>query len=158
MKNILTTLAIAAISSVVFAQAGMLDSTFGVNGKMTFSGMNPNSVALQADGKIVIGGSDSVSFHFVVARLKVNGTLDSSFGIDGITKIGFDSIASAQSVILQPDGKIILIGSVTSFSGVYNADIALVRLNSNGSLDSSFGIDGKVITDIDNDDFGEAAV
>ncbi len=134
-----------------FTQDGKLDSTFGVNGTATvlaggdstiFEG---TSAALQTDGKILIAGYgaffNSQQFnHFIVARLDSNGTIDSTFGKNGISNL--NNIAGTDSsndvcyaLAVQSDGKILLAGS----SGT-NPAIAL--LNPNGTPDNSFGNDG----------------
>lgn len=73
------------------------------------------------------------------------GDFDSTFNFDGIvtTDIG-RGLDAANAVIVQPDGKIIIGGY--AFNG-NNIDFALVRLNTNGTLDYSFGTNGKVLTD-----------
>lgn len=115
------------------------------------NGFNPNitgrdsvvSIALQADGKVLIGG-DFNSMHgtnvsYGVARLKADGTLDSSFN-PSAGRFGVSSVAS------QPDGKVLIGGSFTSFSGTPRNRIA--RLNTDGSLDLGFnpgtGPDGAI--------------
>jgi uncharacterized delta-60 repeat protein len=107
-------------------------------------------VALQADGKIVaVGGTKTSSTpdgdDWAIARLNANGTLDTGFGNNG--KIIMDwggQYDEAFSVLVQPDGKIVIAGDVT-IDGNQNA--AIIRLNANGSLDSGFGNGGKVIQD-----------
>jgi len=133
----------------VKAAGGALDSAFGPGGKVTthFNGNDlANAVALQPDGKIVVVGT---SFgvtppDFVVARYNPDGRLDTSFDGDGrVTTdiLGFPD--SAETIALQPDGKIIVGGqATTSFQS--GGRFALVRYNSNGSLDTTFGTGGKV--------------
>jgi uncharacterized delta-60 repeat protein len=79
---------------------------------------------------------------FVVVRYLPNGSLDNSFSTDGtvVTAVG-SSYDDAYSIVLQSDGKIVVAGDS-------NTDIAVVRYNSDGSLDNSFDTDGKVLTDI----------
>src|SRR4051812_24619875 len=98
------------------AQDGVLDSTFGVGGKVltAFPVINASgsSTAIQPDGKIVVAGSDSPSpfSTFAVARYETNGTLDTSFGSGGkvVTQIGGND--SATSVAIQTDGRIVVAG------------------------------------------------
>jgi len=123
---------------------GALDISFG-NGGMTIirvSGATDevSSVFLQPDGKILVAGS-SGGAYFAVARLDVNGILDAGFGSGGITTINFGlkGGGQAQGIALQSDGKIVLAG------GGRGADWSIARLNSNGSLDTSFGNKGLVI-------------
>ncbi len=103
------------------------------------------SVAIQSNGKIVVAGySDNGAQRvFAVARYNTDGSLDSSFNSDGkvTTAIGSDDLA--KSVAIQSDGKIVVAGSSSNGS---DNDFALIRYNTDGSLDSSFASDGKVIT------------
>ncbi len=132
--------------------AGSLDTSFGMGGKVITpigSGDDfANSVAIQSDGKIVAAGSrvKGTSSDFAVLRYNTDGSLDTAFGVGGkaTTPIG-TSGGSANSVVIQTDGKIIAIGSGVVGSA-YN--FALVRYNIDGSLDSSFGTGGKVTTAI----------
>ena len=131
---------------------GSLDSSFGQGGKVTtnFSGTDfAESVALQRDGKIVVVGNGGDNFG--VARYLPNGQLDQSFGFGGKTLINFSSVDSARDVLIQPDGKILVVGAAKS-----EADFGLLRLNSNGSLDSSFGENGRVTTNFSGTDFAES--
>ncbi len=99
-------------------------------------------IALQSDGKIV--GVGSTNEGFVLLRYNSEGSLDPSFGTGGkvVTRIGTTEDA-ARALALQPDGKIVVAGA----SGGRPA-FALVRYNPEGSLDPSFGVGGKVTTQI----------
>ena len=94
-------------------------------------------------------GADSTT-DFAVVRLNSNGTIDTSFGTGGLVGISFDNFSreGAIDVVVQPDGKIIVVGNVEFGSPAY--DIAAVRLNSNGSLDPSFGNGGKIKIPVSN--------
>ncbi len=132
---------------------GSLDSTFGTNGttRNYIGGGNSTddearSVAIQSDGKIVTAGySEDASGHyaFALARYKTDGSLDSAFGTSGTTRNfivgGGDYNDHAFSVAIQGDGKIVAAGS--SLNGSSFA-FALARYTTDGSLDSTFGIDG----------------
>jgi uncharacterized delta-60 repeat protein len=134
------------------ASGGQLDGSFGGDGKVTthFAGRSndtASAVAIQTDGKIVAAGDSfipDVSAQFALARYKLDGTLDPSFGEDGKVKTTFagGSDAGARAVAIQADGKIVAAG----YTLVGDARFALARYNIDGSLDSSFGGDGKVIT------------
>lgn len=138
----------SVFSAARFLSDGTLDTTFDGDGKTTIdvaSGAESlNAVAIQPDGKIVLAGfgSNGSNDDFAVARLNADGSLDTSFDGDGktLTPIGTGADV-ALDCIVQSDGKIVLAGYMT-------ADIALVRYNSNGSLDTSFDGDGKVTTAI----------
>jgi uncharacterized delta-60 repeat protein len=128
---------------------GKRDIDFGTKGKVSadFGGDDiGHSVAIQADGKIVVAGSafDGIDFGFALARYKSNGALDSSFGRNGKVITGFGGYAEGVDVAIQADGKIVVSGYCDN--GPY-ADFALTRYEANGRLDSSFGLNGKVISD-----------
>lgn len=139
-----------------FNPNGTLDSAFGINGRITApfgGGEYLYATALQPDGKIVAAGYKTVDGNrdFVVARYNLNGTLDTTFGTDGktVTPVG-SSVDEIKDLIVQPDGRIVAVGDIAvSGSGL---DFAVVRYNSNGTLDTTFGTDGKVITIITNGD------
>jgi uncharacterized delta-60 repeat protein len=123
------------------------DLTFGNSGRATTdfpNGIdNAKAVAVQSDGKILVAGG--AGSDFALARLNSDGSMDSSFGNGGRVYtdffLGFDQ---AEAIVIQPDGKIVLAGS-TVFD-TYK-DFALARYNTDGSLDTGFGIGGKVTTD-----------
>src|SRR6266511_3863197 len=98
------------------------------------------AVLLQPDGKIVVGGAANNSQDMAAVRYHVDGTLDSTFGSGGIVRVNFSSRYSAAGYDLgqQSDGKLVLFGSANNQFGV-------ARLNSNGSLDSSFGSGAKLV-------------
>ena len=106
------------------------------------------SLALQPDGKIIVSGvcSNGANSDFCLARYLANGTFDTSFNSTGkvITPIG-SSDDYGYSVALQPDDKIVVAGYCVSGA---NFDFCLARYLANGTLDTSFGSTGKVITAI----------
>lgn len=123
---------------------GSPDLSFGVSGKITTPGVNnASAVAIQPDGKIVAAGGYS---EFQVARYNTNGSLDPSFDTNGIAQVflGTDG-GTAQAVGIQSDGKIV----VSGFAHNGPAQFALVRFNTNGALDTSFGNAGQVLTSIE---------
>jgi uncharacterized delta-60 repeat protein len=129
---------------------GRLDSTFGTGGKLvvTFDSSSDYLYApvIQSDGKIVAAGSAGGT-AFLLARFNADGSLDQTFGNNGSVETTFgDPTAAAKAVVLQADGKIIVVG--VSGAGSYSElnDFALARYNSDGSLDPSFGTGGKVKT------------
>ena len=139
---------------------GKPDNNFGSGGIVLtnlhgFSdGGYASSIAIQPDKKIVIAGvkssDDWISTDFVLLRYLPNGTIDSSFGNGGHTAIDFnDNYDYANSVVLQPDGKIIVAGCWTN----PHSDFLLARCTKKGKLDKTFGINGKVITDLGGDDY-----
>lgn len=137
---------------------GTLDTSFGGgSGKVTTpigSGNDSGySMVLQPDGKIVVAGLafNGSNTDFALTRYNADGTLDTSFGGGSgkvTTPIGSGNDAGF-SVVVQSDGKIIVAGRASNGS---NDDFALTRYNSNGTLDTSFGTGGKVITPIGSGD------
>ena len=140
-----------------YNENGSLDITFDGDGKLTTDFNSDNnyiySIAIQNDGKIVVAGSSGFfpSVDFALARYNVDGSLDSSFDIDGKTITSFGANDDfAYSVALQSDNKILVAGYSSINSINNNKDFALARYNSDGSLDLSFDGDGKVTTPIAN--------
>ena len=131
---------------------GAIDTSFGTGGKVRtdFGAANLDqafSACLQPDGKLVAAGTTVGAFgstqRFAVARYALNGALDASFDGDGTLQIDFGSFGqSAKEVLLQPDGKLIAVGSADTEGS--DADFLLARCNPDGSLDAGFGTGGKV--------------
>lgn len=136
---------------------GTLDAGFGEGGIVTMDGNGfddtARGVALQPDGKIVVvgtlAGPDEVP-GFLVARYTSEGTLDASFGTDGIVVADFGGLPSvAASVVIQPDGKIVAAGHTeTGEGGPETADFAVVRLLPDGTFDASFAEGGVQTIDV----------
>ena len=133
---------------------GSLDSKFGSSGIVTTdiggSADVAHSVAIQKDGKIVVAGwSNSSGWDFAIVRYNSDGTLDGSFGSGGIVTTDIEnSIDGAYSIAIQNDGKIVAAGSSGTRSDGSDNDFAIVRYNTNGGIDNSFGSDGKVTTPV----------
>lgn len=131
---------------------GTLDPSFGGDGRVTtnFSASADfaNGVAIQTDGKIVATGRAGGSGGRVaVARYNTDGTLDTSFSGDGKVATNFTAGDDlADHVAIQADGSIVVAGTAGYFS--HNARVALVRYSSDGTLDATFGGDGKVTTNM----------
>jgi uncharacterized delta-60 repeat protein len=138
------------------SSSGVLDATFGSGGLVTTAVGIGNDVAqaaaIQADGKIVAAGYafNGSNNDFAVVRYNPNGTLDSTFGMSGngivLTPVG-TSEDEAFGVALQSDGKIVLVGQ--SSNGI-NTDIAVVRYNLDGTLDTTFNDDGRAAVSVGN--------
>jgi uncharacterized delta-60 repeat protein len=153
-----------------FLTNGSLDYSFGSEGKVTTGFKVSNdfafaqAVALQPDGKIVAGGlanNSTGAGEFAIVRYMPDGSLDSSFGSSGkvTTSVsGFDD--RVRAILIQPDGRILAVGSASrAFAGLLVTDFALVRYNSDGTLDNSFGSLGKVTTEFfGDDDYAQAVV
>lgn len=110
----------------------------------------------QADGKLVVAGY-SVN-QFQVARYDANGNLDTTFSEDGRVTIDFGGEAwdaKANDVVVQPDGRILVVGGIRAWNGVYlSSRIAMARLMPDGSLDTTFSSDG--LMTFDHQGFGGA--
>nr|WP_249729097.1 delta-60 repeat domain-containing protein [Acidovorax sp. CCYZU-2555] len=143
---------------------GSWDQDFGGTGKLLLDVGSGNdygqSVILQPDGKIVVAGyslNASNQYDFSLIRLNTNGSLDQGFGDGGRLLLDVGGNDSGQSVILQPDGKIVLAGYSVNASN--NNDFSLIRLNANGSLDQGFGDKGELLLDVDSGhDFGQSVI
>lgn len=131
---------------------GNLDPTFDADGRVTtpfgfgFSSDGATAVALQPDGKIVAAGIAGVlDLDFALARYNPNGSLDTTFDTDGKVTTDFGSNNDGIGAIaLQPDGRIVAVGTARVGSGL---NFALARYNKDGSLDPTFGTNGMVTTD-----------
>lgn len=124
-----------------FLDDGTLDPTFGTNGRVAFGGATArgNGVAIQADGKIVVGGRDARGVT-TFARLTTNGTLDTTFGSGGVSSpiTNNNGAGEANDVAIRPDGTIVFCGEAFPASGSVHLGI-VGRLTSAGALDSAFG-------------------
>jgi uncharacterized delta-60 repeat protein len=132
-----------------FLPGGSLDTSFGTAGKVAteFNATNDfafaQALAIQSDGKIVAGGlanNSSGVAEFAIVRYLSNGSLDSNFASSGkittkISGIG-DRVTGVQ---IQADGKIVAVGSA-------GRESAVVRYNSDGTLDNTFGSAGEIVT------------
>jgi uncharacterized delta-60 repeat protein len=142
----------ATFALVRYTPDGNLDPSFGGDGKVktnfTPSIDGANDVAIQADGRIVAAGLAGAvplahTGSFALTRYRLNGTLDGTFGGDGKVRTEFtDDLDAALGLALQSNGKIVTAGS----AGGINPAFALARHRPNGTLDDSFGGDGKVRT------------
>lgn len=134
---------------VALAAAGALDPSFSGDGKVrtnfTAGDDFAGGVAVQADGKIVAAGRAGGFDEFALARYNTDGTLDTSFGGNGKVRTNFTSgFDWANGLALQADGKIIAVGRAGGGGGRFG----LVRYDTDGTLDTTFGGDGKVTTNM----------
>lgn len=151
MKKWIIKIFVLVNSLNVFSQSQYLDSTFGIDGKVV-TNINSNerahAVVIQPDGKILVGGytfSNTFGFDILCVRYNSNGSIDNTFGTNGIAQfdIQLGSDDKAYGIDLQQDGKIVLAGYSDDGS---NRDGLVMRLNSDGTLDNTFGNNGKVLT------------
>jgi uncharacterized delta-60 repeat protein len=132
---------------------GTLDTTFGSdgNGKVP-AAVTVRSILLQKDGKIIVAGwkTEGSSTDIAVARYSPDGILDTTFGKNGVATIDIGDTDRAYGVAMDEDKKILLAGStnIASNTGSTDLKIALVRLDENGIVDSSFGKNGLYVKDL----------
>lgn len=122
------------------------------------------SITVQNDGRIVVVGSSYISTgSFALARYNINGSLDNSFGSNGKVVTTLTSTGQGHDVVLQSDGKILVVGksytttpvtvNINGSTFTSNVDVSTIaRYLSDGSLDTSFDGDGLVTTDFGWDD------
>lgn len=130
-----------AVTCTTPATTGSLDATFGTAGRVTSTMTGgATAMALQPNGKVLIVGNSKVQ------RFNANGTIDQSFGTSGQADFAFTGVVSnsPQGVAVQPDGRIVVVGFVSTNS---RDDCAVARYNPDGTLDRTFGTGGRVIVD-----------
>jgi uncharacterized delta-60 repeat protein len=147
---------LAAASGWLMAAAGDLDPTFGSGGAVLTDAPAPyccesaNAVAVQSDGRIIIGGSlfdasntQAADNDFALARYTPDGVIDPTFGVGGIvtTKFAPNSSDGIRAIAIQSDGRIVAAGNSQLAA---SEQFALARYLPDGTLDGSFGAGGKV--------------
>lgn len=146
-----------SFNAVRFDVNGKLDPSFAGAGVSTsfdtVSNAVGKSVTIQTDGKVLVAGqvswSEVTGFRsdFGLVRYHPDGSLDTSFDLDGKLVIDFSGGSdTAFKVLVQADGKILVCGVSSDIKGAKNfQNYEIVRLNSDGSLDTSFGIGGRIV-------------
>jgi uncharacterized delta-60 repeat protein len=137
-----------------FLASGVLDQSFGDRGRVvgpagggTVNDHSARALALQPDGRIVAAGPWPVSgpsYDFGVVRLLSTGEFDPSFSGDGIAVIPVGTGHDYAEALALHNGRIIIAGTLDTTGD----DIGLIRLRTDGELDDSFGIGGKVIASL----------
>jgi len=158
--------AVGGFSSVVAARYnadGSLDPSFGTGGvaSVPLSDFEVEAAALQADGKLVIAGAHpwpSALPNFALIRLLPGGALDPSFDGDGLATADFGVTEYGRSVIVLPDGRLVVAGSWAATAADWPGDFALVRFMADGSLDTTFGSGGLVTADSGDPDRAEQVI
>lgn len=146
--GVVNTMKKTKIGVIRYTSLGVLDTAFGGTGYATTligSRSEATSMALQSDGKVLVGGfaiQDQTSFALV--RYTTSGALDTTFNSTGIVTTSIGVGCSMSSVKPLSSGKILVGGTAV----VGTAQFALARYNSNGSLDTTFGSSGIVLTQI----------
>lgn len=142
MKNLLI-LALLSFAPTINAQNVPLDSTFGINGAVVAEfdkEVTAYQVKIQPTGKIIVIVSLNREARQFIVRYKLNGSIDSTFGVSG--RVDLDTFIMAASEI-QPDGKILIAGYMPSQSGT---GVGVLRLLPDGAIDNRFGNNGFVFT------------
>jgi uncharacterized delta-60 repeat protein len=153
---------VLAIITALLAATGalaatiLLDPSFDVDGKVvTDIGGGTDEIramAIYPNGRIIVAGYTYkwTDYDFAVARYNSNGTPDTSFSYDGIVTTNISSDDDyGMAITLQPDGRIVVAGTT-------GTDVALMRYNADGTLDSTFDVDGIVVTDLGGTDIAHA--
>ena len=132
-----------------FNPDGTIDSTFGNSGVATNPAGTGVSLAVQQDGKIVVADDPATGNEIRVARFDSNGSADSSFASAGVARASFGSAqVSTRSVLVQPDGRIVLVGALISDPSA-SSELIFARFMPNGSADTSFGSNGVAAASVD---------
>ncbi|MDQ2747172.1 MAG: FG-GAP-like repeat-containing protein [Acidobacteriota bacterium] len=159
--KIVVTLDRAGVKIVRLNTNGSIDTTFGTNGFATIpqngSGgtTSVRDLVVLPDGKILIGGGgyafsgSTITYGFGLYRLNQNGSFDTTFGTNGFVLTDFPgaTLTQGQTLALRADGKILLGGFAYRADNMAGTKLLLALYNADGSLDTTFGTGGKVITD-----------
>lgn len=153
MKKVTSTLTTILLCLYVSAQVGTLDDQFNnpdgyvINNVLGITGNNETgqSIATHSDGRVVVA-IKSANEYIVLVRYKTNGTLDSTYGTNGVVDLRRVSTHSAvpYAVTVLSDNKMLVAG----WSWGSTKDFSLLKLKENGTPDSTFGTDGWVVTDV----------
>ncbi|MBI5779238.1 MAG: hypothetical protein HZA49_07265 [Planctomycetes bacterium] len=150
----------ADFALVRYNSDGSFDTTFDTDGVVTTtfnagSDSGANDMVLQTDGKILAAGFvySGTNVSFALARYNSNGALDTTFDTDGLVTTTVISDSIINKIAIQSDNKIVAAGYA---SNGLNANFALARYNSNGSLDTAFDTDGILTTAIETNSFASA--
>jgi uncharacterized delta-60 repeat protein len=144
-------------ATIRYNEDGSIDSAFGKKGKV-LTAINSKKgeeyldyaadVAVDEDGNILVAGSTSLDeqSETAVVRYTSKGVLDKTFGKKGIALIDLGGNDSADALAIQPDGKIVLAGYGDPNGDAY--DVVAGRLNADGSVDETFGVEGTYWVDV----------
>jgi uncharacterized delta-60 repeat protein len=134
---------------------GSLDKSFGTKGIAVLGSLGDGgfvsrrALALQPDGRILVGGGTTTSAHWSVLRLNANGSPDGSFGSGGVVNTSFGTSNSLSGMALQPDGKIVAVGLFRTAPTPSPSYFAAARYLPGGAFDSSFGVSGVVLSAVE---------
>lgn len=147
-----------ALETRTLLTPGAKDPNFGVGGitvsPLTTTSDTGKTNAIQSDGRVVVAGdvpgftgNIDTSSDFAIVRYTTTGSLDTTFGTNGVAYITFRTFDRVLDMVVQSDDKIIVVGE--TFNSGAQSDIAVLRLNANGSIDTTFGPGQTGITTID---------
>ena len=160
---------LAASVAVMQAADGDLDGSFGNGGWLTtdFAGTRDvaHGITTDANGRIVVVGSTRKADgdDFAIVRYNTDGTVDPTFGADGRVSTDFGQLwDDARDVLVDANGRLLVVGGAEVYrytdEGRYiSDDFGLARYNADGTLDTTFGANGQVVTDIGHIDGATAA-
>ena len=158
-KTIIFCLLLLSINQMTFAQDGSLDNTFDGDGKVFYgNNLSAKDLAIHSSGKITVVDATNNTLNLV--RFAQDGSLDSSFDSDGFFSIYFDPtifgyyICNKFKLKIQNDDKILLAGYVRNS---FNDSLVIIRLNNDGSFDTTFNYDGIATLDLNDYDFPNSA-
>ncbi len=154
LEQVVLMLSLLLITTGLMAGPGDLDPSFG-GGYIVGAGVNLGiAVTTQADGKVLVTGRrDNSDDDLVVGRYHADGMLDLSFGNRGLAEWDGGDDDLGRAIVVQPDGRIVVVGTANNGA---DDDLIVVRFNTDGSLDGSFGIGGVVIVNGGSLDMGYA--
>lgn len=162
--RISTTILCAAVSNVVVAAVGDIDTSFGDHGSATISvislvGFFPSKPIVQSDGKILVCGAELTTYPYLESsflyRFSADGVLDADFGEGGRAFVTYD-IDACDNIGLQPDGKIVVSGATFVDGDTADLQTDVLRFDSDGRLDTTFGADGVVDVNLLPDEWDNA--
>lgn len=137
-----------------YNQDGSQDISFGNKGSVVTpvkaNAGSFQSIVVMSDGKIIAGGYSAVStlVDIVIMRFNADGSLDNSFGQNGMIQKNISKYAYVNDMIVQPDGKILITGNKKDSKNDIKTSF-VVRYTANGSIDEEFGSNGIVLTEYD---------
>ena len=146
MFMVIVTVLLVVLPGQVFADTTSLDPSFGTSGKVILdlgadTSSYANAMLLLPDGKFLLAGRSTPSGQSqtaIILRLNSDGTIDTTFGSDGIVSFSWGQFSEIYDLARQSNGNIVAIGS----DGAYAVSMLVIRLDSEGALDSGFGDQG----------------
>lgn len=167
IAKVISLAAVFLVSSTATNATGALDPTFGANGRAAVvvgdsAETEARAIVVQPDGKIIVAGYailGNMGRDIVLVRFNADGSPDTSFGNNGRVVFAVSNRnENINSVALQPNGRIVVVGSTQPIQGSTVTDFLVVRFTSDGGLDASFGNNGVVTVNQGSSDVFNAVV